>query len=210
MGRSDCTFRSLIGLVEQRIVLTFLFLNGLGYKAAHAELGSVLGDEACSLSQTKRWIRRFKDGDLSCEDEDRSGRPLSDLADGIRRQLGKFPFISAKILAKYFSTSLPTIIRIFKTNLGLQKFSRIWLPHDLTDDRKRIRCAISAGLFDVLKNDESSGFSHVAAGDEFWFSYHYEFVHCYGKSHEEVPTKTKATITTIKAMVTIFSLGRNL
>jgi hypothetical protein len=49
---------------KQRIVLKFLFLKGLRYEAAHIELSSVLGEQACSLSQAKRWIRRVKDGDL--------------------------------------------------------------------------------------------------------------------------------------------------
>jgi hypothetical protein len=50
--------------VEQRIVLKFLFMKGLGNKTAHAELCSVLGEQARSLS---RLVRRFKDGDLSCD-----------------------------------------------------------------------------------------------------------------------------------------------
>jgi hypothetical protein len=68
---------------EQRVVLKFLFLKELRYKAAHTELSSVLGEQTYSLSQAKRWIRRLKDGDLSCEDDDRSGRTFWDLSDGI-------------------------------------------------------------------------------------------------------------------------------
>jgi hypothetical protein len=183
-------------LVEQQIVLKFLFLKGLRYEAAQAELSSVLGQQAYSLSQTKRWIRRFADSDLSCEDEDRSGRPRSYPTDGICRQLDKCPFISAKILAKHFSTSLPTIRRILKTNIGLKKFSRRRVPHDLTDDRERIRCTIPAGFLGVVRSDESSGFSHVVTGDESWSSYNYESTHGYAKSHEEVPTRTIVTIAT--------------
>jgi histone-lysine N-methyltransferase SETMAR len=190
--------------VEQRIVLKFLFLKGLRYRAAHTELSSVLGEQAYSLSQSKRWIHRFKDGDLSCEDEDRSGRPLSDLSDGIRRHLDKYPFTSAQLLAKHFSSSVPTISRILKTHLGLRKFSRRWVPHDLTDDQKRSRCAISEGLLNALKNDECAGFSHVTTGDESWFSYRYQSTHCYAKSRVDVPPRTKTTIGTKKAMVTIF------
>jgi hypothetical protein len=49
---------------EQRLVL---FLTALRYKAAHKELSTVLGEQADSLSQARRRIRRFKDGDLSYE-----------------------------------------------------------------------------------------------------------------------------------------------
>jgi histone-lysine N-methyltransferase SETMAR len=196
--------------VEQRIILKFLFMKGLRYKAAHNELSSVLGGQVYSLSQVKRWIRRFKDGDLSCEDEDRSGRPFSDLSDAIRLHLEKFPFTSAKVLAKYFSTSLPTISRILTTHLGLRKFSRRWVPHELTDDQKLSRIQISAELLTSLRNDEFGGFCHIATGDESWFSYRYESTHCYAKSREGVPPRTRTTIGTKRAMVTIFFTGAKL
>jgi hypothetical protein len=109
--------------VKQRTVLKFLFLKGLGYRTTYRELCSVLGERTNSLSQTKGWIRGFKDGDLSCEDEDRSERPLSDLRDEIRRDLEKFPFTSAMAQAKHFITSVPTISQILKTHLGLPKLS---------------------------------------------------------------------------------------
>jgi hypothetical protein len=64
---------------EQQVALKFLFLRGLRYKAAHRALSSVLGEQAYSLSQAKRWICQFKDRDLSSEDDDRSGRPFSDI-----------------------------------------------------------------------------------------------------------------------------------
>jgi hypothetical protein len=71
---------------EQRVVLKVLFLKGRRYKAVHIELSSILGEQVYSLSQAKRWIRRFKDGDLSCEDTDQSGRPFSDLFNEIQSE----------------------------------------------------------------------------------------------------------------------------
>jgi hypothetical protein len=62
----------------------------------------------------------------------------------------------------------------------------------------------------ALRNDESTCVSHVATGDESWFSYHYESTHCCAKSHEEIGPKTKATIATKRAMVTIFFTGMKL
>jgi hypothetical protein len=106
--------------VEQRIVLKFLFPKGLGYKTTHIKLCSVLGEPTDSLSQTNRWIRPLKDGDLSCEDEKWSGRLLSDFPDGIRWHLEKFPFTSTKALPMHFSTSVLTISQTLKTHLGLQ------------------------------------------------------------------------------------------
>jgi hypothetical protein len=94
--------------VEQRNGLKALFLNGLRYKVAHMELCFVLGEQADSLSHMKQRVRRFKDGDLSYEDEAQSRRLPSDLTNGIHRRLEKFPFTSTKGLAKHFGGSLPT------------------------------------------------------------------------------------------------------
>jgi hypothetical protein len=63
---------------KQRIVLKFLFLKGLEYNAAPKELCSVLGEPIYSVSRIKRWICRFKYGDLSYEEADRPGRPFLD------------------------------------------------------------------------------------------------------------------------------------
>jgi hypothetical protein len=66
---------------KHRVLLKFLFLKGLRCQAVHRELSSILGEQVYSLLQAERWICRFKDGELSCEDGDRSGRPFPDLSD---------------------------------------------------------------------------------------------------------------------------------
>jgi hypothetical protein len=66
-------------LVEQRIVVniiniiivSFLPPKGLGYKSADEELSSITEEQAYSFLQTTRWIRGFKDDDLSSGDENR-------------------------------------------------------------------------------------------------------------------------------------------
>jgi hypothetical protein len=61
---------------EQRFVIKFLFLKGLGSKAIHSELISGFGPIACSLPQLKKWRIRLANGYLSCQDQIRPGRPL--------------------------------------------------------------------------------------------------------------------------------------
>jgi hypothetical protein len=113
---------TFLDLVEQQIALQFLFSKGLRDKSPQADLPSSLREQTYSFSETKRCVRRFKEGDRSCDDEARSVRSLSDLTDGIFRDLEKLPFASAKVLVKHFSSSLPTIPRILKKGLGLNKF----------------------------------------------------------------------------------------
>jgi hypothetical protein len=118
-------------------------VKGLWPKAAHRKFSLVVGKRADSLLQTKRWVCRFEDGDRSCEIEEVSGRPLSDLMDGIRQHIKELPLTFAKVLAKHFNISVPIINRIFKTHLGLPKFSRKSVLDELTDGQKQLKGEIS-------------------------------------------------------------------
>jgi hypothetical protein len=81
-------------------------------------------------------------------------------------------------------------------HLGLQKFLGKWTPHELPDDQKRLWFGISEAVVDVLRNNESAQFLHVAIGDESWFSYRHQSTHCYAKSRMEISPGTKRTIGT--------------
>jgi hypothetical protein len=65
----------------------------------------------------------FQGGRSFVRGKDRSGRLLSDRLEAIRQHLAKYPFTSAKQLAKHFCASVPTISRILEVHLGLRKFS---------------------------------------------------------------------------------------
>jgi transposase len=61
---------------EQRFVIKYLWTKGWRSKKIHEELITTLGDDAYHLSQIKTWLQRFKNGDLSCKDCSRPGRPV--------------------------------------------------------------------------------------------------------------------------------------
>jgi primosomal protein N'' len=117
----------------------------------------------------KRWIHRFKEGDLSWEDDHRSGSRLSELSEGIRGQIDKYPLASVKQLAKHFRTFVPTISRMLTAHLGLRKSSRRGPHQQLTDDQKQLSRNISERLLNALRNDESAEFSQVTIAVESWF-----------------------------------------
>jgi hypothetical protein len=58
---------------EQRSVMKFFFLGGKRYKAIHTKLKAVLGEDAVCLAPVKHCCQRFKQGDLSLDDEFRAG-----------------------------------------------------------------------------------------------------------------------------------------
>jgi hypothetical protein len=83
---------------EERIVIKFLGREEQGSKAIQARFRGILGDLAESFSIVKRWPRRFVQGDTSCKDPNRPGRPLTVLADVSSELLLKYPFIQRRIL----------------------------------------------------------------------------------------------------------------
>jgi transposase len=61
---------------EQRFIVRYFHLKGSGNRRIIAELESTFQGSVLSRSTVKRWLRKFKSGDLLCLDENRPCRPL--------------------------------------------------------------------------------------------------------------------------------------
>jgi hypothetical protein len=118
--------------IEQRVMGKYFFLKGYGSKLIHKELASTLQDNAISLSTVKNWPRRCKSCDLSCGEEERAGRPLISMGPALQRFLNKFPFANTLVMSGHFSVDGATIKSILHRELGLSKFTRLWVPHLLS------------------------------------------------------------------------------
>ena len=195
---------------EQRSVIKFFFLQGRRSKAIHGELSRVLGEAAVSLATVKRWCRRLTEGDSSLDDEFRSGRPRSDLGEAVSQFLDKEPFLSARILAKRLATNPHTIKEILTRDLGLRKFTRRWVPHNLSPANKAKRVTDARMLLQALTKDQDQNFSHIMTGDESWFYYAYESPTMFAPSRDEVIPRVSPTIGSKKVMITIFFTGNRL
>jgi histone-lysine N-methyltransferase SETMAR len=195
---------------EQRIVMKFLFLQGKGYKAIHTEVHGVLGQEAVSLSTAKRWCQRFKQGQFDLNDEIRPGRPALDIADTISQLLKDEPFLSARVLAKRLGTNPHTIRDVLTRDLGLTRFTRRWVPHELSRANKARRVEDSRLLLEELRKDSRRDFDHIMTGDESWFYYSYDSSSMFARDRASVVPRVSKTIGSKKAMITIFFTGRRL
>jgi hypothetical protein len=123
---------------QQRFVINFFFMKGVGAKAIHRELTAILGPTVFSLLQVKEWRTRFAAGDLSCQDRLRAGCPIRILGKVVSDFLEEFPFRTAGFLGEHFNQSKSTIKEILQRELGFHRFSRRWVPHSLSDAQKSI------------------------------------------------------------------------
>ena len=66
---------------KQRAVIEFLTVEKVPRIEIHRPMQAVYGDQCVDVSTVRRWIRRFKDGELGqadLSDKARSGRPVMD------------------------------------------------------------------------------------------------------------------------------------
>jgi hypothetical protein len=60
------------------------------------------------------------------------------------------------------------------SDLGMQKFVRRWIPHDLSEANRRGRVLKANLLLEELQADEGNEFANTITGDESWFFHSYE------------------------------------
>jgi transposase len=178
---------------EQRFVMKFPWLKDWGTKRIFEELMSRLGNDSYGVSQIKNWLQKLRNGDLSCKDSPRSGRPLLPLGPQLEAFMQKCPFASARRIAQHFLTTVPTIKDILQRELGMREFSRRWVPHFLSPAQKVARVEALKTILRVLQEAELNGFEGIATGDESWFRY------CYDNSmrHKYPSPQTDRDISTI-------------
>jgi hypothetical protein len=180
----------------------------MGCKQIKAMLDQVYGvGVAYSLDAVKYWIREWKSGRTSAEDEHRIGRPEIELSDIIASFLSDEPYASTKAIAKALHVTKETIKRNLKHNLGYMKYSSKWIPHTLTDDLKRQRVETSIELLRILENDRVNGFENICSGDESWFRMQYFHSAQWAPNRESVAQRVLPNIQTKKRMFTIFFTG---
>jgi histone-lysine N-methyltransferase SETMAR len=195
---------------EQRFVIKYFWMKNWGAKKIYQELVTTLGADAYSRSQIKIWLQKFKNGDLSCMDLPRPGRPLLTLGPQLDAFLQKYPFASARELAHHFLTSVPTIKEILQRELGMKKFTRRWVPHFLSPAQKVARVEASTEMLRILHEAEENDFDGIATGDESWFRYHYPSSKMFARSPRDVIPRTRQGIGVKKTMITVFFTGRKL
>jgi transposase len=110
--------------VEQTFIVKYFLLKEWGNKGTTAELQSALHSSAISNSTVKRWIKKFKTDDLSCDDDPRPGRAIEILGQVLQKFLERYPFASVTARSRHFHISPPTVKEILGRELGLEKFSR--------------------------------------------------------------------------------------
>ncbi len=194
--------------VEQRYVIHFLMLQGHGCKIIKRNLDETYGiDSAYSIDAVKYWIREWKSGRINADDEQRIGRPLTDLTEVLATFLEVEPYASTISIAKAFHVTKETIKRNLIDGLGYKKYASRWIPHELTNEQKAKRVEDSKDLLDLLLMEQEDHFENIMTGDESWFRLQYYHSYQWSPDRHSVPPRVRPDISSRKRMVTIFFTG---
>lgn len=136
-----------------RNVILFLFLSGLNEPETEKRIKETYPNNAPSNFMVHKWISRFKTGDYSMEDEQRSGRPLELDLDALKDIVEEDPYLTVRDMATTLEVSHTTIERGLKSLNKVQKYGR-WVPHALSDFDKdrRVDAALNLLTYHRIAN----------------------------------------------------------
>ena len=100
-----------------------------------------------------RWVKAFKAGNFSVEDDTHPGRPKTSVT-------------KTNIAAVKIGISEGSVQTILKKRLDLRKVCARWVPHLLTEEQKTQRLKCAQELLKTCKGCNSQVISNLLTGDE--------------------------------------------
>ena len=119
-----------------------------------------------------RWVKAFKGGKFSVEDNTHPGRPKSSVTKAniaaVKIVVEQDAQLSVSDIASCTGISEGSVQTILKKRLDLRKVWVRWVPHLLTEEQKtqRLECALE--LLKTYKSCNSHVISNLLTGDETW------------------------------------------
>ena len=119
-----------------------------------------------------RWIKAFKAGKFSVEDDTRPGRPKTSVTKAniaaVKIVVEQDARLSVKDIASCTSISEGSVQTILKKRLDLRKVCARWVPHLLTEEQKTQRLKCARELLKTYKGCNSRVISNLLTSDETW------------------------------------------
>lgn len=197
---------------EYRAVIKYLHLKGMTSSEIHEDMVGTLAESAPSYATITRWVREFKRGRDSVEDDPRSGRPptaiTKDNLDLALQMVMQDRRLSCRQIAERLGVSLERADKILTKELKLSKVSARWVPRLLTPEQKRTRCTMSKDNLQLFEADKGNFLARFITMDESWVHHYQPETKEQSKQwkHTSSPTPKKAKVipSAGKVMASVF------
>jgi hypothetical protein len=171
--------------IEQRVTVKYFFLKGHTSKLIYEKLVNTLQDNAISLSAVKNWLRWFKSGSLSCDDDERLEKPLISL-DRLFSSFWKVSLRECSSNGRAFLSRSDHHQKHSWSRTGLEKIHSQMCAPILSAEQKLRRATEFQSLLTILANLTEKNFQWIITGDAPWFAYLIESNAIFAFSHAEV------------------------
>ena len=136
------------------------------------ELCGIYGPQTISMSTVFRWVKAFKAGKFSVEDDTRPGRPKTSVTKAniaaVKIVVEQDARLSVTDIASCTGISEGSVQTILKKRLDLRKVCTRWVPHLLTEEQKTKHLKCARELLKTYKGCNSRVISNLLTGDETW------------------------------------------
>ena len=134
------------------------------------ELCGIYGPQTISMRTVFRWVKAFKAGKFSVEDDTRPGRPKTSIIKAnfaaVKIVVEQDARLSVKDIASFTGISEGSVQTMLKKRLDLRKVCARWVPHLLTEEQKTQRLKCARELLKTYKGCNSRVISNLLTGDE--------------------------------------------
>lgn len=157
---------------EFRVLIKHCFLAKKNTVEAKAWLDKHYSDLAPGKSTVEKWFAKFKRGEMSTEDDPRSGRPKEALIDENIKKVHKIILDNRKVklieVAQALKISKERVGHIVHEYLGMRKLCSKWVPRVLTFDQKQQRIDDSKQCLELFNHNKSEFMRRYVTMDETW------------------------------------------
>ena len=189
---------------EFRPVIHYCFLREMNAKDIFAEMKSAYKGNTPGESTIYKWLKRFKEGRETLDDDPRSGRPINnDENEAILRILEEQPFASSRYISGMLSIPKSTVCHKLVWQLNYRKLNFRWIPHELKQENKNKRVEMSKDILNILEGHESN-WCNITTGDECWIYWDNDPDSQWLPAGQKRPLRTRKTIASKKTMFSIF------
>ena len=136
------------------------------------ELCGIYGPQTISMRTVFRWVKAFKAGKFSVEDDTCPGMPQTSVTKAniatVKIVVEQDARLSVKDIASCTGISEGSVQIIPQKRLDLRKVCARWVPHLLTEEQKTQRLQYAWELLKTYKGCNSWVISNLLTGDETW------------------------------------------
>ncbi|PNF21974.1 hypothetical protein B7P43_G17875, partial [Cryptotermes secundus] len=157
---------------RQRAVIKFLVKEEIPAAEIHQRLQRAYESVCMGASSVRRWVRHFKDGNNSIEDEHWSGRPQTASTECDKERVDEIiqddRHVTVDTIAQKLGIGHSAVQEMIES-LGYRKVCSRWVPQLLTEDHKGQRKAITSELLQRYRHEGNDFLLCIVTGDESWF-----------------------------------------